>query len=192
MTRTFIAGLATVLIVGSAGLVAQGQQSPPTAPPRFNGFGVSLVLGEMQGSAAPAKLPPGAARALADLKDFLPYRNYRVLDTLWMPQSDSTPQKLHGVESAEYQLSISGAEVSAGSVKVGTVSLYGVGVDARTNTLYQQGVISKGAFDAAFVNQRSPLISTSFTINFDETIVVGTSRLQGDRALILLITALTH
>ena len=37
-----------------------------------------------------------------------------------------------------------------------------------------------------------PIINTSFNMDVGETVVVGTSRLQGDTALIVLLTALSH
>src|SRR5690242_18753226 len=112
MTRTFIAGLAVALSLASgASLLAQGRQTPAAttayAPadgaPRFNGFGVSLVLGEAQGSGTTDKLPQGATKALLDLKDFLPYKSYRVLDTLWMQPSSSHPT-LKGLDGKSYEL----------------------------------------------------------------------------------------
>ena len=36
---------------------------------------------------------------------------------------------------------------------------------------------------------RRPVIDTSFTMDIGETVVVGTSRLKGDKALIALLTA---
>jgi hypothetical protein len=36
---------------------------------------------------------------------------------------------------------------------------------------------------------KSPVIDTTFNMNVGETVVVGTSRLQGDKALIVLLTA---
>ena len=37
----------------------------------------------MQGTAAADNVPPAARKALADMKDFLPYKSYRLLDTQW-------------------------------------------------------------------------------------------------------------
>ena len=50
-------------------------------PPAPQGFSVVLVLGEMQGTGATDTVPPAARKALADMKDFLPYKGYRFLDT---------------------------------------------------------------------------------------------------------------
>jgi hypothetical protein len=73
----------------------------------IQGFGVALVLGEAQGSAAPDGLSAGARKALADLKDFLPYKGYRVLDTQFVAGTENSPVivvRLHGLENRDYDL----------------------------------------------------------------------------------------
>jgi len=69
------------------------------------GFSVVLLLGETQGAAAGDSLPPAPAlrRALNDVKDFLPYRSYRVLDTQWL-RSGSTRMK--GPDDQEYDIDL--------------------------------------------------------------------------------------
>jgi hypothetical protein len=58
---------------------------PAAAAPLPQGFSVVLVLGDIQ-VAAPAQddVPPAARKALADMKDFLPYKSYRLLDAAWV------------------------------------------------------------------------------------------------------------
>jgi hypothetical protein len=69
------------------------------------GFSVVLLVGETQGAAAGDSLPPAPAlrRALNDVKDFLPYRSYRVLDTQWL-RSGSTRMK--GPDDQEYDIDL--------------------------------------------------------------------------------------
>ena len=60
---------------------AQGMHAP-----EISGFSVVLVVGETQPSAGAApslELPAGAQRALTDMREFLPYKHYRVLDAQW-------------------------------------------------------------------------------------------------------------
>jgi hypothetical protein len=206
MRRTFIAGVVAALFLASgASLVGQGRQSTPFPPipayaesgagPRFNGFGVSLVLGEAQGGVTD-KLPAGATKALLDLKDFLPYKSYRVLDTLWMQPSTSHPT-LKGLEGKSYELYIDANGYDQKNVSVRMVRLWDSSASRAVTTppaLTTVPEISPGRSGrAVFGNVASPLIDVnSLNINFGETVVVGTSRLQGDRALILLITALTR
>ena len=50
------------------------------------GFNIVLVLGETQPSSrveATEDLPAGAQKALSDMREFLPYKHYRVLDAQW-------------------------------------------------------------------------------------------------------------
>jgi hypothetical protein len=47
------------------------------------GFSVVLVLGDLQGGTTQDNVPPAARKALTDMKDFLPYKSYRLLDVQW-------------------------------------------------------------------------------------------------------------
>jgi hypothetical protein len=91
-----------------------GQQTTP-APARSesrgvtHGFSVVLVLADLQASAAPDDVPPAARRALADMKDFLPYKSYRLLDAAWIlgQGTSGTVTRLRGPEEQEYELRMS-------------------------------------------------------------------------------------
>ena len=80
------------------------------AQARYNGFSVVLLLGETQGAAGGDGLPPAPAlrKALADVKDFLPYRSYKVLDTQWQ-RSGSTRMK--GFDDQEYDVDVIADEI---------------------------------------------------------------------------------
>jgi len=102
----FAAGLMT-------SAVASAQPPVKVAPPdsgervRPQGFSVVLVLGDSK-SGAPGddNLPPAARKALADMKDFLPYKSYRLLDVQWILGSDRATTRLRGVDEQEYQLTL--------------------------------------------------------------------------------------
>ncbi len=88
--------------------------APPRKPlyasdpvPR-RGFNVVLLLGDMQGADAQDSIPVAARKALADMKDFLPYKNYRLLDTQWIIGASSGPAvtRLRGVDDQEYELEL--------------------------------------------------------------------------------------
>jgi hypothetical protein len=74
-----------------------------------NSFSVVLLLGDTQGIASLDNLPsaPGIRKALNDVKDFLPYKSYRVLDTQWL-RSGMT--RMNGAEGQEYEVSIEAGE----------------------------------------------------------------------------------
>ena len=87
--------------------------SPMPAP---QGFSVVLVLGEMQGNGATEGVPAAARKALADMKDFLPYKGYRLLDTQWTlccgrGWNSSIVSRLRGLESRDYELTLTASEI---------------------------------------------------------------------------------
>jgi hypothetical protein len=69
------------------------------------GFSVVLLLGEAQGAPSGDALPPAPTlrKALSDVKDFLPYKSYRVLDTQWL-RGGSTRMK--GLDDQEYDIDL--------------------------------------------------------------------------------------
>src|SRR5262245_66628788 len=84
---------AAITLAGAATVSAQSPAAKPvkpaagTEPPvktvvaAPQGYSVVLVLGDMQNaSPADSNVPAAARKALADLKDFLPYKSYRLLD----------------------------------------------------------------------------------------------------------------
>ena len=100
-TWTTISAMTTVALLCAT--VAHAQT-------RYNGFSVVLLLGETQGTAAGDGLPPapGVRKALADVKDFLPYKSYKTLDTQWL-RSGSTRMK--GPDDQEYNVDVAGDEI---------------------------------------------------------------------------------
>jgi hypothetical protein len=75
------------------------------------GFSVVLLLGETQGAAGGDSLPPAPAlrKALSDVKDFLPYKSYRVLNTQWL-RGGSTRMK--GLDDQEYDVDLNADEIA--------------------------------------------------------------------------------
>ena len=68
---------------------ARSRQAAADAPPQKadefrplprRGFNVVLLLGDMQDGSGQDTVPDAARKALADMKDFLPYKGYRLLD----------------------------------------------------------------------------------------------------------------
>src|ERR1051326_9283660 len=90
-------------------LIALLCASAARAQARYNGFSVVLLLGDPQGVASDDALPAatrsaaGQRKALADVRDFLPYKSYRVLDTQWL-RSGSTRMK--GPDDQEYDVEV--------------------------------------------------------------------------------------
>jgi len=60
------------------------------AQPKQNGFSVVLLIGDSQNAGGGDGLPaaPGLRKALNDVKDFLPYKSYKLLDSQWLRGGD--------------------------------------------------------------------------------------------------------
>jgi hypothetical protein len=218
----------------------------------IQGFNIVLLVGEMQGAGGPVDdLPQGARRALGDMKEFLPFKHYRVLDSQWTSCCAQTTLatlsgRLQGVVgimsgsevklvqrpyvfnltiqpgSDKLQVQFGLREEEGGSredyavserqlqnlvqdfeiarqrleeekkrVAVGVVSPRDLRpLEDQVRQLERQMVAARADAPA----QRSSksgrsVINSSFTMDIGETVVVGTSRLGGDKALIALVTA---
>jgi hypothetical protein len=233
---------ATLALSGPAPLSAQqGKLATPggrTAGPQ--GFSIVLVLGDMQASSAASNVPPAAQKALADMKDFLPYKGYRLLDAQWTLCCGRTPvvTRLRGPDEHEYELELAATPMGSDNVNVRFELTEAIArertgaADAQAPAARLQNTLerlrearkqqtAKGmpanhpevkSLDAQIaarereldqVRQRTRrgslavtavtkrrIIDTSFRMDVGETVVVGTSRIQGgDKALIALLTA---
>jgi hypothetical protein len=220
---------------------------------RIQGFNIVLVLGEMQSAGpAPAEtLPAGAQKALADMREFLPYKDYRVLDAQWIsccsgtatlsgrlrgvigiPGPNEAVRVVHRVFDFSLQVGASihnlpvrfvlrldspaGADVARveargrqalisdlerslaalDSQEAELANRYGTSHPERLKVNAERARL-RGQLaeltDESRSHQASPgsgaLIDSSFSMDAGETVVVGTSRLGGDKALIALVTA---
>ena len=210
----------------------QGRRPRPSQWSRYQealelrGISVVLVEGDLSTVTANGSLPAAAAKALADMKDFLPYKGYRVLDTQWTLGSGKIAVRLRGTAGHEYDLELTSsysdgtsrarmdARAELGLVSAAAVAgapAAGVSITefklreanplinafgsfrgpAQGNPQQTEPVAPRGGRVAAFPGGMGSgaLIETAFRMDVGETVVVGTSRLQGDKALIVLLTA---
>ena len=90
------------------------------------GFSVVLVLGDIQGAPTADDVPLAARRALTDMREFLPFKSYKLLDAAWLmccgqdPRSgaagrgvastsgsaNGVTQLLRGPDDQEYELKL--------------------------------------------------------------------------------------
>jgi hypothetical protein len=172
---------------------------------QLNGFSVVLVEGSTSGGSATEGVPAAAAKALADMKDFLPYKSYRLLDTQWTLGAGRIASRLRGAGTQEYDLVLS----ASGGLRLVAAPFGEYTTMHPANRAIQQlppGQVTISQFSLREADPLAPragapaapkpafdrpgsLINTSFSMNVGETVVVGTSRLQGDKALIVLLTA---
>jgi hypothetical protein len=212
--------LFTALLVLACATVAQAQ-------PKQNGFSVILLVGDTQAGAGGDALPPapGVRKALADVKDFLPYKSYRVLDTQWM-RTGSTRMK--GPDEQEYEVEVADVDViipnpvnppKAGTLRV-AFKLQEAGAAMNSSEEYgrsiqaaelekqlaslramlpsaqgamlqeQKARIERAEKQLRMVRARK-LIDSQFEMAVGETVVVGTSKIGGDKGLVVLLTSVT-
>jgi hypothetical protein len=231
-----------MLVTGNA----WAQQGVVTAAqPGLQGFGIVLVLGDLQAGPTPDNIPAAARAALADLKDFLPYKGYRVLDTAWILGSTTqlfrATSRLRGADEQSYEVRLTSSPVGAPAPPSLQVKFVmqdsGAGdpkaidaahdeaqlktellrLSAARAALEKSGQSVEPNETAEERRQRQlairdrmrdleitintmqnqlqslsigqTLIDTSFNMRLGETVVVGTSRVRGDKALIALLTA---
>jgi hypothetical protein len=126
-----IACAAAMFAISSTLTASEGQGVEPVkknsaAGDLRQGFSVVLLLGDAQGPDSQDTLSQGARKALLDVKDFLPYKGYRLLDTHWMLCcSGSTPTitRVRGLDEQDYELQLQpippGPPVSDGAYRLG-------------------------------------------------------------------------
>lgn len=166
-------GLVVVLAMMSVA-VGQARQSPQgravTAPPAevqghtLPKLVLTLALADMEPFKS-GEFLPGAGKAIADLKDFLPYKSYRPLDTVFVIGFGTPNHPVKGLDGRPYEIRI------------------------RGNAFPLSATIGLQLMDPKLGPGISPwLIDTSFRIEPSETVVVGTSRIDGNKALLVLVT----
>jgi hypothetical protein len=241
---------------------ASARRDPAGAMQAIQGFNIVLLIGESTSSGSSIEEVPAAARkALADMRDFLPFKHYRVLDSHWtsccvMSMSAPLSGRLQGVvgtggdssatvrllpRTFGYALSVtpdggrlavrftmrqddggaarSGSSVARGSSardndirrelmnleqQLETARQRARTTNARANANRAEADNSINALLSRYEALRNeyqrdgaggdlglsrPIVDSAFMMDAGETVVVGTSRLGGDKALIALVTA---
>src|SRR5262249_26071950 len=125
----------------------------------------------------PPALSKNAQKAIDDLRGFLPYKGYHLLDTAWLRTTGVTQARLVGKDGISYAVRLTCRGVGAEDSK----EIYVRSFDVQEEP--SQQIVKEG---------RGPrsILSTSFGLKVGETLVVGTSKLDGGAALVFLLTAL--
>jgi hypothetical protein len=156
------------------------------AAPVTQSFQLLLLAASIQPANGGPEVPEGARKALADLRSFLPYKGYQLLDSSWLrsTQDKVTEARVVGRQGAGYNLKMRFRTTASEELFVDYFNLNeepGVPRPASEGSKETQGRAPRAPRD---------LISTSFSLKKGETIVVGTSKLDGsDEALVVLLTA---
>lgn len=199
-TYPVLAALAFATIAGLAPAHAQTPQPVPrpVAPVVWEGetqesllFHVTLVAASRQGeSGGRESLPKGVAKALDDIRDFLPYQGYRVIDTALVRANREVHARLAGPdgEPLEAAFVFRKARGGDGSAESYLVERFRLDRPPEAEGLARTAVEDRAGRRAPA--PPAPALDASFRIDRGETVVVGSSRLDGgDGALIVLLTA---
>jgi hypothetical protein len=137
--------------------------------PRTQRFQLVLLAASPKPDGAPPALAPGAQKALDDIRGFLPFKSYRLLDAalIRVAQDDVAQAKIGGLSSNSYEV---GLRFRSGGSDGKKLAIDGFNLD------------DQGDRD---------LIQTSFAMDVGETVVVGTSSVGGsEEALVAILTAM--
>ena len=180
--------LLLLMLVPGLPLAASDAEAPaPTPPPPAspaNGghtqlFQVILLRGATSGSEELTGLPRNAEKAVKDVRDFLPFKSYKLLDSALLRIDESGKTQLDGIPPQQYEVSFAFRPVAGNKLSIWSFRL--VAVKPKGGTPLPRGVAPEA---------ERALIDTSFTVDLGETIVVGSSKLGGSEALVVLFTAL--
>jgi hypothetical protein len=191
MTRTrFLRALfLAVLLLASGRLMAQSVQMPvlqPTPPaseesPRNQNLQILLLSASLKPSTtAGPEIPENAQKALNDLKKFLPFKSYQLVDGAWLSATEgrSAQARLAGSSGAAYKVELRFR--SPGDPEPPSLFVEAFRLDQEMVVQMKEG--------PQYSSRR--LIETTFSVKVGETIVVGTSKADGaDGALVVLLTA---
>ncbi len=150
--------------------------------PRTHGFQILLLTASLKPGSGGAEVPANVQKALADLKGFLPYKGYEVLDTAWLSgtQEREMGARLIDHQGAVYQVDLRFHDTGSAADR----SLFVDAFRLKAEPFKPQG--------AGVIETRpgGVLIDTSFGAKEGETVVVGTSKTSGsNEALVVLVTA---
>jgi hypothetical protein len=189
--RIVLLSFLCLFLAAPAGLQAEETPEPSRqARPGSATHLLSLALLVASNDYGPGEgdpLPAPVAKAVADIKDFLPFRQYRMHDAAVVRTANLEPARvqLQGPGSTytgllRYQLEPGGTRLNFSEF----VLIQAQEVPRPPRAGPRNGTPAPPA-------PSREVISTGFSIDVGETIVVGTSRLGGSgSALVLVLTAL--
>ncbi len=146
------------------------------APPSLN-FRLSLLMAGDSDRPDP-ELPGGERQALEDLRQFLPYKGYRLIDSGWIRSRETADLRLGN--QPPFQMSMRFHWDFASGTREFLVERF---------VLRRAGYQKETGGDIRQIDPKE-LLRSSFAMKVGETVVVGTSKLNGNNeALVILLTA---
>lgn len=145
-------------------------------------FYVALVVAANEATpASPQSLPKGVEKAIANVRDFLPFNTYRLADAAMVRANGSGKVLLKGPNDDQY-----------------VASLYYRDPENNGSFLIDQFELTKQKMPTPNAKPLAPGVAPlpaeqplalSFRISRGETVVVGSSSLGAGRAMIVVLTA---
>jgi len=157
-------------------------------------FQVVLLIGDTGGESELEGVSGNVSKALDDVKEFLPFKSYRVLDTALLRSAGRVEGLLSGPEGQDYSVEMAfHRESGKNRIIVQRFSLTDLGFRGTPAPPRKAAVDpgqSTGTVAPRAAIQRR-LIESSFSLHVGETIIVGSSKLNGgSEALLVLLTAI--
>jgi len=169
-------------------LVAPAHAEEPAG--RTYTFQVVLLVAETSGPAVTEGVPASAQKALVDLREFLPYKSYRLLDLAWLRTMRSASATLAGPAGATYRVSLQfhPADGPGERLLIDGFTVTEVPIAPAEDVIFHSDNVVTTPRPPRAVQ---PLLQSTFGMELGETVVVGTSKLDGpSKALVVLVSAL--
>ena len=148
--------------------------------PKSQLFQVILLQAENNGDSGLAKIPTQAREALNDAREFLPYSGYKMLGTALLRTDARARSIVNGPDGDDYAAGLSYRNAAGRD---------GHRLIVREFSLDRIVSVRASSEQAPERIERIPVIGTSFSMKPGETVIVGTSKLEGaERALVVLLT----
>ena len=183
MIRKVLLIFTVLLIASSAAVFAESSESYM--------FQTVMLVGSTEGKSDLSGVPANVVEALEDVMQFLPYKNCRLIDASLLRSNGEARGLLKGPDGRDFELMFEFREDQSDS---GTLQIRGFGIDTLVAQPQDRMITENGKTKIEHGPPqwvRRNVIATSFTIKVGETIVVGTSKLNGTgEALIVLFTAM--
>jgi hypothetical protein len=169
-----------------ARLVPLAPRAEAAAPANTALRALSLVLlsGEMTGPPVDDSVPMSVRKALDELRDFLPFKSYKLYDTGMVGMPSPTLPAVGRLRGA----AVRGQEPQLFEVVVAKPG-NSPSLDVSLRDLAPSQATRAGAISNA--QGGADVMAASIRVNAGESVVVGTSRVRGDTALVLVITGMS-
>jgi hypothetical protein len=146
--------------------------------PETQRFQLLLLAATLKAGGSGPEIPANAEKALNDLKKFLPFKSYQLVDAAWLSgtEGEVTQGRLAASGGGAYEVKLRFQE--SGDPNTLFMDHFDLGQEMVVQTK-----------DGPHFDTRR-LIETTFSLKQGETVVVGTSKADGnDGALVVLLTA---